>query len=1071
MWYNTSDMKKSSILFAAFLAMTVSVANAITQINVNTAGTLANAFNTVNSSTTDVEVRFSGTITPTSPTILITNSNEIKIYLTGPAVVNGTLAVSGLAKAEVIISGVTFTSTSGNVTTIKEEDATAFPEETVAIPSSQRQVYFGFPALKGVTAIEVKKSADGVSWDSISEDKLERRNESSPEPTQIGWQSIRYLDAMPGEIGQYKLVATAANGTFESEVFEVTNAVKGTLHSRPNAKATIYLDFDGYVDDYKGNAAAANLSYIKTPEYANRKAIPNIWRSVAEDFAIFDVDVTTEEPTIDKLVKSDADDEIYGKRVVFDRRTGLNKWYTGAGGVSGLGAFGFRADRPAFIFGEETDNVACQATHEVSHTLGLVHDGGEVIVPVGSEVYDPDTGKMVVIEEEYTIPSEYYSGQKVSLNCFWYPVMGGVPTRDGADYINQFSNGNYVSATNNEDDFAVITGKIAGAREENVVVFPKSLYPEGEKKGFWKLNLLPDDVGDDVSSATPYDGERMALISPEDVDVFSISAKAGEVAIYVSPEYEGSSYGSSLDAMVELLDASGDILASSKNPLQGDIDDGEFRKAELKYTLVQDGVYYIRVSGTYHEVSGCATSAYGSVGPYKLTADYTANEIIDYILISPSDFVSDWADYIDARKAAHPELNFLVKDASEIYAAYEGETPADKIKAFIREQAAKGTEYFVLGGAWSDTATIENSDISFVVDGENGDKYGFQKLSLNNTIPGYYHNFPNKTLLASDYDYALIDNDMKPDVVISRIPLVRYPDTTTGAHPTFAEIIDGYANKVAQAEADGFAGRHRYACVAGQLGASVARGDALWPTEPHCYADGYFDFKDPLHPDSAMDGEIAARRRFRDFFAQYNPVYGAAVVPMGTTAGDFFNGYWEAVIAKSHGLEDSAYGTGVDEAHFRQSTKLIKFGIFAMPCLTGRPDCTSTTFGEKCLCPSMGISAICNPNGGEVVGFHNTHDGAGKNDVGLVTTNGDPYATQYEGLLLLALCKDRLNAGEAWKHAHTAYIEKFGTGTWDQWTAYESILYGDPLIKLSDIRAGERVKGLGIAKPPRIIVR
>lgn len=1070
MWYNTSDMKKSSILFAAFLAMTASVANAITQINVNTAGTLANAFTTVNSSTTDVEVRFSGTITPTSPTILINNSNEIKIYLTGPAVVNGTLAVSSLSKASVFVSGVTFTSISGKVTILEDEDATAFPEETVAIPSSQRQVYFGFPALKGVTAIEVKKSADGVSWDSISEDKLERRNESSPEPTQIGWQSIRYLDATPNEKAHYKLVATAANGTFESKVFEITTAPKGVLHSRPNAKATIYLDFDGYVDDYKGNAAAANLSYIKTPEYANRKAIPNIWRSVAEDFAIFDVDVTTEEPTIDKLVKSDADDEIYGKRVVFDPRTGDDKWYVGAGGVSGLGAFGFRADRPAFVFGETTDNVACQATHEVSHTLGLVHDGGDIYIPPGSEEYNPETGKWEEITEGYFIESEYYTGQRVSFNCTWYPVMGGVPTNDGADYINQFSNGNYDSATTFEDDFAVITGNAVGAREENVVVFPESLYPVGEEKGFWKLNLLPDDVGNDVSSATPYDGERMALISPNDVDVFSISAKAGELTIKVSPEYEGSSYGSSLDAMVELLDKDGKVLASSENPLQGDIDDGEFRKAELEYTLSQDGVYYIRVSGTYHDVKYCANTNYGSVGPYKLTADYTANEIIDYILISPSDFVNDWTDYIEARKAAHPELNFLVKDASEIYAAYEGETPADKIKAFIREQAAKGTEYFVLGGAWSDTATIENSDISFVVDGEHGDKYGFEKLSLNNTIPGRYHTFQGKTL-ASDYDYALLDDDFKPDVVVSRIPLVRYPDTTTGAHPTFAEIIAGYASKVAQAEADGFAGRHCYACVAGKLGASVARGDALWPTEPHCYADGYFDFKDPLHLDSAMDGEIAARRRFRDFFAQYNPVYGAAVVPMGTTAGDFFNGYWEAVVAKSHGLEGSAYETGVDEAHFRQSTKLIKFGIFAMPCLTGRPDCTSTTFGEKCLCPSMGISAICNPNGGEVVGFHNTHDGAGKNDVGLVTTNGDPYATQYEGLLLSALCKNRLNAGEAWKAAHTAYIEKFGTGTWDQWTAYESILYGDPLIKLSNIRDGERVKGLGIAKAPRIIVR
>ncbi len=620
-------MKK--IMFAVFgvVAMLANVSYAITTINVTTAGELTSAFSSANSSATDIELVFSGTITPTSSPIQISNQHAIKIYMTGPAIINGILAVSSLNQASIIISKVTFTKiadNTGKVTIVEEEDVTAFPEATIALPSSQRQVYFGFPTLKGVTAVEVKKSADGERWgEAISEDKLERRNESSPEPTQIGWQSIRYLDATPGETAYYKLVATTANGTFESSIFEVATAAKGALHSRPESNKKIYLDFDGYVDDYKGNAAAAQLNYIKTPKYTKRDEISKIWRSVAEDFAIFDVDVTTEEPTIDQLIKSSADDEIYGKRVVFDPRTGEDKWYVGAGGVSGLGAFGFRADRPAFIFGETTDNVACQATHEVSHTLGLVHDGGDVIIPVGSEVYDPDTGKMVVVEKEYTIKSEYYSGQKVSLNCFWYPVMGGVPTSDGADYINQFSNGNYDSATNNEDDFAVITGEI-GAREENVVVFPESLYPEGKEEGFWKIRLLPDDVGNEVLSSTPYTGKRMALISPDDVDVFSFSAKAGKATIKVSPEYEGSSYGSSLDAKVELLDASGNVLATSENPLQGDVDDGEFRKAELEYALPQDGVYYIRVSGTYHEVRGCAKSAYGSVGPYKLTADFTA---------------------------------------------------------------------------------------------------------------------------------------------------------------------------------------------------------------------------------------------------------------------------------------------------------------------------------------------------------------------------------------------------------------------------------------------------------------
>lgn len=347
-------------------------------------------------------------------------------------------------------------------------------------------------------------------------------------------------------------------------------------------------------------------------------------------------------------------------------------------------------------------------------------------------------------------------------------------------------------------------------------------------------------------------------------------------------------------------------------------------------------------------------------------------------------------------------------------------------------------------------------------------------LSLSNTIPGWYHSYNGKsTPLASDYDYALIDDDEKPDVVVSRIPLIRLPDTTTGAFPTFAEMIEGYGKKVAAVENENFSGRHRYACAAGQLGSSVNRGSKYWPTEQHRYADGYYDFFNPNHPDSAMDGEIAARRRFRDYFAKYNPVKEGAVIPLSVKVDDFFaskNG-WEAIIAKSHGLEGSAYGTGIDDAHFRSTETLVKFGIFAMPCLTGRPDWVGDWNGfAKCMIPSMGAAAICNPKGGEVVGFHNTHDGAGKNDVELVTTCGDPYATQYEGFLLEALCNDRLNAGEAWMKAHKDYIDKFGTGTWHLWTAYESILYGDPLVKLSEIKEDEKVCGPG-SVPAKVIFR
>lgn len=444
-------------------------------------------------------------------------------------------------------------------------------------------------------------------------------------------------------------------------------------------------------------------------------------------------------------------------------------------------------------------------------------------------------------------------------------------------------------------------------------------------------------------------------------------------------------------------------------------------------------------------------------------------EAADYVLISPADFVTSWTDYIASRRLAHPELTFAVKNADEIYRDFPGADPSEQIRAYVRSIVARGTKYVVLGGAWSDPTTIAQCEESFIVAGQNGDKYGQLTLTTANTIPGFLRTFSGKTL-ATDYAYALVDDDELPDVVVSRIPLVPWPKAD-GSVATFAEMIAGYGEKVRAVESETFAGRHRYACAGAQLGSSVARGSAYWPTERHAYADRYYDFSDPRHPDTATDGEIAARRRFRDYFAMLNPVKGAMVVPVGSSATDFLADAsgWEAIVAKCHGLEGEAYGTGLNDSRFRETSTLVKFGIFAMPCLTGRPDRSVTWNGwTSCRCPSMGVAAICNPRGGEVVGFHNTHDGAGKNDVALVTSNGDPYATQYESLLLEAMYRKRLNAGEAWKTAHADYVGRFGTATWHLWTVYESVLYGDPLICPSAI--DEAVCGAGAAVP-RVLFR
>lgn len=203
------------------------------------------------------------------------------------------------------------------------------------------------------------------------------------------------------------------------------------LHSRPGAKRVIYLDFDGHITpagtlwggrivspayDIDGNAASFSG--------AERGAIQNIWRQVAEDFAPFDIDVTTEEPGANSLGYSGPLDNVWGVRVVIGGSS--SDWYKGgAGGVAFVGTFQNATELPCFVFSKNLygfNSIAYAASHEVGHTLGLSHDGT-------------------------TAGAEYYGG-----HASWAPIMGA---GYGSSVV-QWSKGEYALANNTEDDVAVI---------------------------------------------------------------------------------------------------------------------------------------------------------------------------------------------------------------------------------------------------------------------------------------------------------------------------------------------------------------------------------------------------------------------------------------------------------------------------------------------------------------------------------------------------------------------------------------------------------------------------------------
>ena len=348
-----------------------------------------------------------------------------------------------------------------------------------------------------------------------------------------------------------------------------------TEHSKPGSARTIYLDFGGrtisgtawntsvvgescYTDAYDADGVAGFSS-------EELKSIYSIWQRVAEDYAPFDVDVTTEQPPGDRLTRAGSTDDIYGTTVVITSRSGV---YTcNCGGVAYLGVFDDTSDfyKPALVFwdalGASEKNVAEAISHEAGHNMGLGHDG--------------------------TASTGYYTGHGSGATG-WAPIMG-------VGYYQalvQWSRGQYSGANNVQDDYTVMQGN--------------------------GLPLRPDDHGgsvspastmsrSDVNGVSTFDAEGV-IERPGDVDAFAFYAAAGTATVTLSP----AARSANLDAVVELRNAAGQVLASA-NPL-------EAVNASLSIVLPASGNYYVSVKGSGKgDPLLTGYSDYGSLGQYALT--------------------------------------------------------------------------------------------------------------------------------------------------------------------------------------------------------------------------------------------------------------------------------------------------------------------------------------------------------------------------------------------------------------------------------------------------------------------
>lgn len=346
------------------------------------------------------------------------------------------------------------------------------------------------------------------------------------------------------------------------------------LHSKQGSKRTIYLNFKGATLSGTAWNTSTQPTITALPfdldgvpysfSTTELQRIQYIWQRVAEDFAAFDVNVTTEAPSPDRLSRSTTSDDTYGTTVLITKRT----FYScSCGGVAYLGVFDDTRDtyKPALVFYDALSGsekyVAEAISHEAGHNVGLHHDG--------------------------TSTTAYYTGHGSGTTA-WAPIMGVGYSKP----LVQWSKGEYPNANNREDDYVVMASNGLVARADD----------HGNTIG-----AATRLTGVTASGVTTFEGSGF-IERASDVDAFSFVSGAGAISMTIRPAQRSPN----LDLIAQLVDSTGATLVSA-NPVDA-------FGATLTHNATNGGTFFVTVKGTGKGDLTTGYSNYGSLGEYSIAA-------------------------------------------------------------------------------------------------------------------------------------------------------------------------------------------------------------------------------------------------------------------------------------------------------------------------------------------------------------------------------------------------------------------------------------------------------------------
>ena len=320
------------------------------------------------------------------------------------------------------------------------------------------------------------------------------------------------------------------------------------LQSLPGAVAVAYLDFDGETGPFSGWG-----SFDAAPTNATDTQIYDVWKMVAEDFQGFTINVTTDRKVYDAAPE--------GRRIhciVTPTTTAA----PGAGGVAYVGSFNSTGKQVCWAFISTGKSSAEVISHEIGHTLRLLHDGRTSPV------------------------EEYYRGHGTDPTG-WAPIMGSAYTKR----LSQWSKGEYLNANRTQDDLAII------ATNNNSVAY------------------RADDRGDTLATASYLEISATNTVSNEgiiertgDVDAFRFVTTGGLATLNVNP----ASLNPNLDILAEIVDAATSTVVATSNP--------DLNINATFSTTLTAGEYLLRIRGTGRgDPLGNGYTNYGSLGSYLIS--------------------------------------------------------------------------------------------------------------------------------------------------------------------------------------------------------------------------------------------------------------------------------------------------------------------------------------------------------------------------------------------------------------------------------------------------------------------